>query len=115
LPDHPYPARYRAAAGELDGLLAFQGGTSVPYNFDGLSYATDTPSAPLADAIAIDPATTSWVTPIADKPIATMDHRGLVGCGPRVFTVGGMEAGPSQRRGVVVRAVDRSDHEPVSR
>ncbi len=94
LPDHPGPARYRAAAGRLDGLLMFHGGTSDPYNYDGLSYTTGTPSAPLADAIAFDPATTTW-GPLLDKPIATMDHRSLVGCGARVFTVGGMEAGPT--------------------
>lgn len=93
--DHAGPARYRAAAGSLGGTVVFHGGTADPYNYDGLSYATNQPSAPLADAVAFDVSTATWADPPPPKPTATMDHRGLVGCGTRVFTLGGMEAGPT--------------------
>jgi len=94
LAQHPGPARYRAAAGALDERIVIHGGTSDPYNFDGLSYATSTPSAPLADAIAFDPVDDSWVE-LATKPSATMDHRASVGCGDSAYSIGGMERGPS--------------------
>ncbi len=98
LAEHPGPARYRAAAGAWRGQVLIHGGTAIPYNFDGLSYADDSPAPPLADAIAYDPVAGAWsATPagVPVKPAATMDHRGLVGCGDALYTVGGMIAGPT--------------------
>ncbi|MFN0249643.1 MAG: Kelch repeat-containing protein [Kofleriaceae bacterium] len=94
LPDHPGPARYRAAGGTAEGHVIIHGGTAEPYNFDGLSYLDDTPARPLADAIVFDPIARTWLESPIMKPVGTMDHRALVGCGPRLFTIGGMEVGP---------------------
>lgn len=94
LPDHPGPARYRAAAGASGTQIIIHGGTSEPYNFDGLAYRGGTPSAPLADAIAFAPSAETWGELAVTKPSATMDHRGLVGCGAELFTIGGMKSGP---------------------
>jgi Kelch motif len=92
---HPAPARYRAAASNLGGELVFHGGAELPYNFDGLAYGSGAPAPPIATTLAYDPATGNFGPGvIGDKPAATMDHRGLVGCGTARFTVGGMVAGP---------------------
>jgi hypothetical protein len=63
LPDHPGPARYRAAGGSLESSVIVHGGTSEPYNFDGLSYATAEPAPPLSDAIAFDVDRAIWLDP----------------------------------------------------
>ena len=96
LPEHPGPARYRAAAGlGPDGLLWFHGGTAEPYNFDGLRYDNGQPAVPLASTLRVDPATGGYDEALEAKPTASMDHRGLPGCGGRVFVVGGLEEGPA--------------------
>lgn len=94
LPAHPAPARYRAAGGVIAGKVVIHAGTDDPYNFDGLSYNTSSPSHPRADSIvlAVDGVV---ATPIPAKPVGTMDHRALVGCGEAVYTIGGMVAGPA--------------------
>ncbi|HEX2570547.1 MAG TPA: hypothetical protein VH877_13410 [Polyangia bacterium] len=91
---HPGPARYRAAAGPAFGRVLFVGGTDNPYNYDGLSYDNNQPSAPLASLFGIDPRTGTFGA-LETRPQATMDHRALVGCGDAVYTVGGMTTGPN--------------------
>jgi len=91
---HPAPARYRAAAGALGGVFYLSGGTGDPYNFDGLSYETGSPSAPLADTIVRAAGAAAW-SEGPPRPIATMDHRGLAACGDALYSAGGMIAGPA--------------------
>jgi hypothetical protein len=95
LGEHPGPARYRAAAGtSLAGAVWFHGGTSEPYNFDGERYDNGQPATPLASTLLyVDGQFAEGDVP--DKPTATMDHRAMVPCGERLFTVGGLVAGPS--------------------
>lgn len=103
LAPHPGPARYRAAGGELDGLLHIHGGTGDPYNYDGLSYDSGQPSPPLATDVAFDPVAGDWSgEPLPDKTPATMDHRALPSCGGAGYTVGGMTAGPAVTAAVSV-------------
>jgi hypothetical protein len=93
---HPGPARYRAAGGDVTETTAwFHGGTDDPYNYDGLSYDTNQPSAPLATTLEYDSQTRGFSVRAESKPTATMDHRGLPRCADRVYTVGGMVAGPT--------------------
>lgn len=94
---HPGPARYRAAAGTLGDQLLFHGGTSDPYNYDGLSYSNGSPAIPLPSTAVYDAPTAGFaLTGLPpDKPEGTMDHRGLVGCGDTRYTIGGMIAGPA--------------------
>lgn len=92
---HTPPARYRAAAGTgADGALYFHGGTSEPYNFDGLRYDNGQAAAPLSSTMFYAAGAFS-IAATLDKPEATMDHRGLAPCGDRLFTIGGMVAGPA--------------------
>lgn len=70
-----------------------------PYNFDGLTYATGAPARPLAEVEAITPGAAALL-PAGAAPVATMDHRGLVGCGETVSVIGGMVAGPMVSDGV---------------
>jgi len=95
LVDHPGPARYRAAAGTIAGRIVVHGGTDTPYNFDGRRYDNGQPALPLGTSFAFDPAGAGFVEDVPIKLPATMDHRGLVGCGELGHTIGGMTAGPT--------------------
>lgn len=94
LGDHPGPARYRAAAGAIGGRMVFHGGTDTPYNFDGRRYDNGSPALPLATAFAFDPLSAMFADDLPIQAPATMDHRGLVGCGEVGYTIGGIAAGP---------------------
>ncbi|MGD8322184.1 MAG: kelch repeat-containing protein [Gemmatimonadota bacterium] len=91
LPPHPPPGLYRAAGGALGRLALFVGGTSNPYNYDGVGY-DGTPAEPIRQVLAFAPGAGEWRT-LAAPPLATMDHRNLGVAGGMVFLVGGMEAG----------------------
>ncbi|MBL4634021.1 MAG: hypothetical protein JKY56_09115 [Kofleriaceae bacterium] len=95
LGQHPGDARYRAAGGTAsDGTLWFHGGTAEPYNFDGLRYDNNQAATPLASTLTYANGVFE-VGSVDDKPTATMDHRSMGPCGERLFTVGGMSAGPA--------------------
>jgi N-acetylneuraminic acid mutarotase len=90
---HPGAPLYRMAAtgSESQGLVVFAGGSDHPYNYNGIGYNRE-PSEPSARVFAFDPTTDSWVE-FADKPLATMDHRGLLEVDGVFYTVGGMVGG----------------------
>ena len=88
LPDHPGNPKYRAAAGNFGQRAVFTGGTTNPYNFDGIGY-NGQPSNPVDFTFGFNRKTADWeIYTAAD--IATMDHRGFVGCANRMYVVGGM-------------------------
>ena len=93
LPPHPGPALYRMAAtgSERLGLVIFAGGSPNPYNFNGIGYDGE-PSEPSSLVFAYDPASGAWSV-LGRRPVATMDHRGLLEAGEYFYTVGGMRAG----------------------
>lgn len=92
----PGPPRYRAAAGAgAGGRIYLHGGSAEPHDLAGLALAGGEPAAPLATTLAYDPAAGAWTELDAAKPSATMDHAGLVRCGERLATVGGLVAGPA--------------------
>ena len=93
LPPHPGPALYRMASvgSERLGLVIFAGGSPNPYNYNGLGY-DGLPSEPSSLVFAYDPASGAWSV-LGRKPVATMDHRGLLEAGEYFYTVGGMLAG----------------------
>ena len=96
LGEHPGPGRYRAAGGNgPNGELWFHGGTIDPYNFDGLRYAGGAPSEPLATTLVYEVATGDMRLLETPKPSATMDHRALATCDDRIYSIGGMTAGPA--------------------
>ncbi len=92
---HPGAPRYRAAAGAVrtaahTGIM-FVGGTTNPYNYNGLGY-DGRPSEPESSSWIYDTAKDAWVAgPVVDAP--TMDHRGLVGAAGAWWIVGGFGRG----------------------
>ncbi|MEZ5420379.1 MAG: hypothetical protein R2708_23980 [Vicinamibacterales bacterium] len=91
---HPGAARYRAAAGPvrtaaMAGIM-FVGGTTTPYNYDGIGY-DGRPAEPEAASWIYDVGRDAWQAgPVVAAP--TMDHRGLVGAAGVLWTLGGFAA-----------------------
>jgi hypothetical protein len=70
-------------------LIVFAGGSDNPYNINGIGYDT-VPSEPSAHLWAYDIENDGYIL-FKDRPIATMDHRGLIHRGSDEFmTIGGM-------------------------
>ena len=90
LPQLPGKGHYRmAGAGdEKDGRVIFVGGTSTAYNYNGIGY-NGTPAKASRHVFAWDFGRDRWVM-FKDKPVASMDHRGMVKIGNEWFTVGGL-------------------------
>ncbi len=89
LPAHPGPARYRmAAAGDGRGKLVFVGGSTNPYNYDGIGYNGE-PSEPARLIFSFDFASSLWRCDGVAQ-VATMDHRSLLFDGRDYYVVGGM-------------------------
>jgi hypothetical protein len=98
---HVGPPLYRAAGvSAADGSLLFSGGSADPYNFDGLSYKSQSPSRPEAQTLSFDLRKLSFSTLAPTKPEPTMDHRALARCGAAVYAVGGMVQGGAVRPSV---------------
>ncbi len=101
---HPGATRYRAAAGPvrigaIEGVL-FAGGTSNPYNINGVGY-DGAPSSPEPASWFYNVGRDVWSEgPRLSMP--TMDHRGLISAAGAWWMVGGM--GPGQ---TVTSAVSR--------
>ena len=94
LPQLPGKGLYRmAATGVADrNLVLFAGGSDNAYNYNGIGY-NKIPSPPSAHVWGYDIAANDYVV-FPDKPIATMDHRGLIDLGNgRFATFGGMGEG----------------------
>ncbi len=88
LPPHPGPPLYRAAAAPFGSRVIFAGGTSNPYNYDGIGYDGE-PSRPSDAVFAFDAQRGVWEA-WPPKPLASMDHRAFAVLGKKLFIVGGM-------------------------
>lgn len=90
LPQLPGRGNYRmGGSGDASGnRVLFVGGTSNPYNYNGIGY-NDDPSKPTAHVFAWDFTKDNWVA-YRDKPTASMDHRGLLNFKGQWFTIGGL-------------------------
>jgi hypothetical protein len=116
LPPHPGSARYRIAAGagllgRKDARIYFSGGTSNPYDYNGIGY-NGQPSEPSSSIFAFDFYSENWETlrpdrppsivdaSIFDRPI--MDERSLVFTDDGLMTIGGMEKGQQPTAKVTV-------------
>ncbi|APD94542.1 galactose oxidase [Alteromonas mediterranea] len=90
--NHPTgSARYRmAAAGdEATDKIYFVGGSTNPYNYNGIGYNGEPSTAD--DAIwAFDIAKETWVISKTEAEAPTMDHRGLINVNGSWVTIGGM-------------------------
>lgn len=93
LPPHPGVALYRsAAAGDSElGQIIFAGGSSNPYNYNGIGYDGE-PSHPVAHVFWYALDCNCWRQAPA-KTMPTMDHRGLVrDISGKWWTIGGMKS-----------------------
>ena len=106
LPPHPGSSRYRmAATGSVEQLVVFAGGSTNPYNYDGVGY-NGKPSRPSKTVFAFDIHKRRWL-PLGDLDIASMDHRGLLESDKGFVIVGGMRGGQQVSAEVLEFSVER--------
>ncbi|HZD05736.1 MAG TPA: hypothetical protein VE173_12490, partial [Longimicrobiales bacterium] len=91
LPEHPGPARYRAAAAAVGTRVVIVGGGHLPHDRNGVG-AGGRPVSPVGGALVYDVVAGSWSRPAGPR-IASMDHRALVRAGGWLVLAGGMEEG----------------------
>ena len=91
LPQLPGRGHYRmAGAGDKKrNQIIFMGGTPTAYNYNGTGY-DGTPAAAKKHVFAWDLNKDKWVA-LKDKPIASMDHRGMVLIENVWLTIGGLD------------------------
>jgi len=94
LPPHPGSARFRIAAGggEHENRVYFSGGSSTPYDYNGIGY-DGTPAEPSPTTFAFNVHSGKWETLNQKTPNPTMDHRGLLVTSEGLVIIGGMEKG----------------------
>ena len=89
IPGHPGQSRYRmASAGDGQHRIVFAGGSTNPYNFNGLGY-NGVPARPESSVFSYNLETGAWQLH-GDLPFGTMDHRGLPLFEGWFYLVGGM-------------------------
>lgn len=90
---HPGLPRYRMGAAAIPGArsVLFAGGSTNPYNYNGIGY-DGIPSEPSARMLSFDLDAGAWLELPAPAE-ATMDHRGLACTAHRCYLIGGMRAG----------------------
>jgi hypothetical protein len=101
IPPHPGPPRYRMGATAIPGAgrVLFAGGSSNPYNYNGVGY-NGVPSEPSAQLLSYDLDSGIWHEPVAAVE-ATMDHRGLACTSHDCYLIGGMRKGQRVAASVV--------------
>ena len=92
LPQLPGRGNYRmAGAGDTEtNQVIFMGGTSTAYNYNGIGYNGD-PAVATRHVFLWDFDKDMWIAK-PDKPVATMDHRGMFKWKGAWWTVAGMDA-----------------------
>lgn len=90
---HPGLPRYRMGAAAIAGArsVLFAGGSTNPYNYNGIGY-DGIPSEPSARMLSFDLDSGAWLELPASAE-ATMDHRGLACTSRRCYLIGGMRQG----------------------
>ena len=90
LPQLPGKGHYRMAGvgDDKTNQVIFVGGTSTAYNYNGIGY-DGTPAKASKHVFAWNFAKDKW-TALKDKPIASMDHRGMVKIKGTWNTIGGL-------------------------
>jgi hypothetical protein len=104
LPGIPFPGerRYRSVAFAAGGKLFFFGGSSVTYNYNGISYQDMTPVDPNKTMLVYDIATGIFTSTLA--PFQVMDLRnGVIHGGRSLIVVGGI--GTGQRVSDLIRVL----------
>ncbi len=87
----PNPKLYRSIAVNQGGDLHWIGGAGIPYNFDGLSYAANSPVDPINRILRWSPDDRNWIE-YDSTPYQIMDLRGIAKIADNKFIIaGGME------------------------
>jgi N-acetylneuraminic acid mutarotase len=90
LATHPGAARYRmAATGDEKDRVVFAGGSTNPYNFNGIGY-NGVPAETEKSVFSFDLESGDWQAH-GELPQGTMDHRGLLHSKGWYYLVGGMQ------------------------
>ena len=109
IPVHPGQSRYRmASSGDEKHRIVFAGGSTNPYNFNGVGY-NGVPARPESSVFSYNLETEAWQLH-GDLPFGTMDHRGLPLFEGWFYVIGGMR--DHQK---VVSEVFRFRLDPVSK
>ena len=87
---HPFKPHYRMASTGVKSkkLILFAGGSDNPYNFNGIGYDGN-PSKPSNHLFGYDLISNQWKI-FKNKPLASMDHRGLIENNDKLYILGGM-------------------------
>ena len=80
--------RYRMAAASVGNEIVFVGGSTNPYNYNGIGY-NGQPSAATDSIWLFNTQNNSWR--LQQSGTKTMDHRGLLDVDGRLLTLGGMD------------------------
>jgi len=108
VPVHPGPPRYRMAAGADDsGHIIIAGGSTNPYNYDGIGYNGE-PAGPESSVFSFDVETGQW-GPLLEWREASMDHRNLPFHQGWFYLAGGMLEGQKLTRRVLRFRLDAAD------
>lgn len=91
--------RYRMAANANDKSFIFVGGSTNPYNYNGVGYNGE-PSMPNHAIWYFDLASKSWRIDKSEQ--ASMDHRGLLKLNGQYITLGGMRENQQVSKDVTV-------------
>ena len=107
LPAHPGKPLYRAGAVGDAGRIVFAGGSTRPYNYNGIGY-DKLPAEPSDAVFSFAPARGAWQSH-PPLPEAGMDFRGLVPLGGGEYGLfGGMRAGQQVGAGVIRFRLDKA-------
>jgi N-acetylneuraminic acid mutarotase len=100
--DHPTNTpRYRMAATSVNNTIVMLGGSTNPYNYNGIGY-DGTPSPASSEIWLFDLKTQQWQIE-NNHYQKTMDHRGLIFHSDRLITLGGMDNNQNVISDVVIR------------
>ena len=93
--------RYRMAATNVNNTIVMLGGSSNPYNYNGIGY-DDIPSPASSEIWLFDLKTQKWQIE-NNHYKKTMDHRGLIFYNDGLITLGGMDNNQNVISDVVIR------------
>lgn len=104
MPPHPGPPRYRMGANALGHHAYFAGGSTTPYNFNGMGY-DGVAATPSNDINVFDFKTNQWQS---NQKLAkpSMDHRGFPCIANTCFLIGGMSENQGVRNSITAQKLE---------
>ncbi|WNC68906.1 kelch repeat-containing protein [Thalassotalea nanhaiensis] len=107
LVDHPMgQGRYRMASAVVNKQMVFIGGSTNPYNFNGMGY-NGVAAPATAEIWLFNPNTNSWQVKLGSHA-KSMDHRGLLNYKNKLIIVGGMDDHQQVTNAVINISIDNT-------